>query len=461
MKRPLLVLAALTFLSAGPAAAVPAKKEVSALFEPDARNQLVMTIEAAIARAQAAEGIVPREAAEEITAKADVSLVTAEDLAAEYDIVRHRMVALLNVWKRSLSADARDAVHFGVTTVDIYDTVRLLQVRETIGILLGRMQEVEDELLRLAQEHAETVMIGRTLGQHALPITFGKKAAVWAAANRRNMDRLRQVDARLAEMGVLRGAVGTHLGLGQKGIAVEKRVARELGLETPDPADWHGMRDVFAEYALTLALASRTYAAMGDEIFRLQMTDIAEVVERRPGTAVGSSTMPHKRNPSRSEALIHHGRVIPRLAEVLLDDVVNAFERDNTSRPNRVLEDISLEAAVMVDDALTLLTRLDIDTDRMRANLDRTGGMVMAQRIVLDLEGAIGREAAEEGVRRAAHRAIDDGASFAEALLADPELAPHLDGGLDDLLDPETYTGLSAEQAKRTVSHLKRTRSKN
>jgi adenylosuccinate lyase len=301
-------------------------------------------------------------------------------------------------------------------------------------------------------------MIGRTLGQHALPITFGKKVAVWAAMNRRNIERLKEVLARIETSGILKGAVGTHLGLGERGVEVEKRFAKTLGLEAPDPADWHGVRDVVAEYALALALISKSYAAIGGEVFRLQMTDIGEVIEVRPETAVGSSTMPHKSNPSRSEALVHAGRTIPRLAEVLLDDVENSFERDNTSRPNDVIEQISIEAARMMRDAQRLISSLEIDTTRMRANIDATDGMVMAQRIVLALADSIGREEVEERVRLAAERSIAEKTPFREALLADEILAPLLAERLDALLDPTTYIGLSATQVDRTNAAIARAR---
>ena len=448
------VLLALCLPIAGADASL--RQEIEALFTVDARNQLVLDIEAAIAKAQAEEGVIPKSAAREIENKAHTDYAPAAEIDKENDKVRHRMVALLNVWKRNLDTDAADFVHFGVTTVDIYDTVMMLQIDRTIDLLVADMRDLELALIDLSIEHKDTPMIGRTLGQHALPISFGKKVSVWAAANRRNIERLREVQARLRRLGVLKGAVGTHLGLGPKGAAIEARVSRSLGLSPPDPADWHGARDVFAEYALTLGLMAKTYAAIGDEIFRLQMTDIGEVYERRSETAVGSSAMPHKRNPSRSEALIHYGRTIPRKAEVLLDDVENAFERDNTSRPNRVLEAISMEAGEMVHDALLLIDRLDVNETAMAENLRKTDGMVMAQRIVLFLAPTLGRENAEHKVRDAAARAIDTGTGFREALLDDEDLAPLLANTIDDLLDPKTYLGLAEEQVERTAAQLRR-----
>lgn len=431
---------------------------VEELFEADHKNGLVMQVEAAIATAQADYGVVSTAAAQEITAKADTSYAPSEDIAAEYERVRHRMVALLNVWRRSLSDEADDALHLGVTTVDIYDTVLILQLLAALDVMHEDMLAIETDLVCLAQQYRDTPMIGRTLGQHALPITFGKKVSVWAAQNRRNIDRLHEVKARLRTSGVLKGAVGTHLGLGPDAVGIEQRVSELLSLDQPEPADWRPARDVFAEYAQVLALTAKSNASIGQEIFRMQMTDIGELYERRRSTAVGSSTMPHKRNPSLSEALIHYGRTVPAMADVVLADVESVFERDNTSRANGALKNISVEAADMIATSQRLLTRLEVNPDHMRENLGRTDGMIMSQRIMLFLAEQISREDAETRVREAAALSLDTGMSFREALLADPVIGPILKDDIDTLLDPVTSLGLAGLQVTRTVDWIKQKR---
>jgi len=431
-------------------ASAQSAREIPDLFAPDHRNGLVMEIEAAIAGAQAELGIVPEDAAVEIARKADTRYAPLDEVTAEYEIVRHRMVALLNVWRRSLSEEAGDALHRGVTTVDIYDTVKLLQLLDAIDLMIAEMREIEQGLACLTRQYRDTPMMGRTLGQHALPITFGKKVSVWLAQTRRNIDRLYEVRARLRTSGVLKGAVGSYLGLGEQGMEVERLVSQRLGLDTPEPADWRPARDVFAEYAQVLALIAKSNAAMGGEVYRLQMTDIGELVERRPTRAVGSSTMPHKRNPSLSEALVYHGRTIPSLADVILDDVEAIFERDNTSRPNRTLESITREAADMLDDTRRLIGRLEVDPGRMRENLSQTDGMIMSQRIVLFLGETMSREEAETRVRAAATASLETGEAFRDALLGDPVIGPRLAGDIDGLLDPTTSLGLAGEQVDAT-----------
>ncbi len=450
-------LAAILLATSAPVLAqanTPMPQDVEDIFAPEHRNELVMDVEAAIAQGQADYGYISQEAADEIALTASIRYAPLADVEEEYSRVRHRMVALLNVWRRSLSADAGNALHRGVTTVDVYDTVRILQLRQTIVLLRADLVEAEGRMIALAREHRDTPMIGRTLGQHALPITFGKKVAVWAAANRRNIERLEAVACRLGTLGVLRGAVGTHLGLGPDGPAIEAATADYLGLGPVTPADWHGMRDVFGEYASILAVMSRTHAHIGQEIFLMQMTDIGELYERRVSTAVSSSSMPHKINPSRSEQLMHAGREIPAFASILMDDVANYFERDNTSRPNSTLEDISLAAGEMTGDLNTLLDRLIIDPDRMRENLESTDGMVLAQRIVFAVEQELGKQVAEERVAQAARRALDDGIPFRDALLSDATLRTLIGEEIDELFDFNGYLGASAEQVDATIAWL-------
>ena len=223
-----------------------------------------------------------------------------------------------------------------------------------------------------------------------------------------------------------------------------------MGLAPPEPADWRAARDVFAEYAQVLALTARSNANIGGEVFRLQSTDIGEVRERLAATAVGSSTMPHKRNPNLSEALIHHGRTIAALSEIVLADVENMFERDNTSRPNDTLGDISIEAAKMLIDANRLIARLEVDPVRMRANMNLTDGMIMSQRVMLHLTETMGREEAETRVRLAAERSLTSGKGFRAELLADPVLSQELGGTLDALLDPLADLGLAIQQTEAT-----------
>lgn len=419
------------------------RSDLAPLFTEARLNGFVLELEAALARAQAVHGVIPPEAAAAITDAAVPANLPQEAVDEEYARVRHRMVAFLNVLMRSLDEGHGNYLHFGATTVDLYDSALTLQMRAAIHALIDDLRTIELQLIALAREHRETVMIGRTLGQHALPITFGKKVAGYIGENRRHIERLADLLPRVERSIIMKGAVGSYLGLGAEGQAVETTLAHELGLPTAYPDDWHASRDVYAEYALVLSMISRTWGRFGQEIFLLQMTDIAEVVEARTSTAVGSSTMPHKNNPSLSHALRQHARTVPRLAEIVADDMINYFERDNTSRPNDALEDVSLAAEDMLIDASRLISRLEVDRGRMRANLDLSDGWIMTQRIVFALGETLGREHAENRLRELADEALESGATLRDAIVADPELSAALGADeLDALLDPTTYVGL-------------------
>lgn len=428
-------------------------RSIESIFSRAGLNSYVLEIEAALARSQAELGIIPQSAADEISATASLASIPQAEIDAEYQIVRHRMVALLNVWRRRLSPDSANYLHYGATTVDIYDSARVLQLRASTLVLIDELRDLETGMIALARTHRSTPMIGRTLGQHALPITFGKKVSGWIGENRRHIDRLGQLLDRIERSVIMKGAVGSHLGLGADGMEVELGVAMHLGLPAPYRDDWHPARDVFAEYAGMLAMISRSQGRIGQEVFLLQTTDIAEVVERRPGTAVGSSTMPHKNNPSLSEALIQRSRVIPRLAEIVGDDMINMFERDNTSRPNQVLEEISIETAEMLSEARRLISRIEVDPVRMRENLDRSGGWILAQRFMFALAPEIGRDAAEDHMRDLASSARTSGESLYSVAVTDPVITAALTPtAIQELLDPTTYIGLAAEQVDAVIA---------
>ena len=435
-----------------PAGTIAPPITVDAVFSADQTNQYVLDVEAAMARAQAKHGAIPKSAADEITLKAHTRYAPQEDIKKERGIVQHRMVALLNVWRRQIDPEARPFVHFGATTVDIYDTALTLQLLRSTSLIIQDLREIESLMIQLARSSNDAVMAGRTLGQHALPITFAKKVSTWIGENRRNIERLKGLHTELRRCAILKGAVGTYAGLGERAIDIERSFASELGLLEPYPDDWHGTRDVFATYAWTLALISKSFARIGQEVFLLQMTDIGEIAEPRDPASVSSSSLAQKINPSKSEALIHAGRMIPRLAEVLLDDVVNFFERDNTSGPNSVIEDISILSEDNLDAAKALLTRLQVNRAEMRSNLGRTKGFIMAQRVVFALAAEIGMEEADKRVHAIIDRARQDGSDFRTALLADAEFSQAITPAqLDDLLRPEGHLGLADQQLDAVI----------
>ncbi len=430
--------------------------QVRDLFAYEAQTQIILDVEAAMARAQAAHNVIPDEAARDITMNARAALIPQEQFETEYAIVRHRMVALLNVWRRSLGPSGDQYVHYGATTVDIYGTATIIQVDHAIEALDACLASTIDTMANLAEAHAKTPMIGRTLGQHAQPITFGKKISVWVGEYSRHRDRLSELRVRIRRSAILKGAVGNYSGLGERAIAVEHSFAGELGLDGPYPSDWSGTRDVLAEYGLVLGLIARSHQRIGQELFLLQGTDIGEVRERQRAGVVGSSSMPHKRNPRAPERLVHAGRTIPRLAEVLSDDVVNLFERDNTSRLTPVIEEISAESVGAARTLNALLSGLEVDAAQMLANIGRTRGFAMSQRVAFALSDHMPREEAEALVKRVIADAMADDLDFAEALAMHQEVRPHLDrAAIEVLLDPVNIDASAIEQIERVVTEVR------
>ena len=433
-------------------------KDIAYIYSYDNTNQIVMNIEAALARAQASQGIIPEWAAEEITKKAEVRYMPKTEVDAENEFVRHRLVSRLNVWKRSLENGAEEYLHYGATTVDIFDTVLVLQIKASLGILIDDLIEIENLLLKLTKDNIETYMAGRTIGQHALPITFGKKTSTWLAENRRNIERLKAVEEKINRSVILKGAVGTYLGLGPKGIETELLMSQELGLGTPYIADWHGVRDVFAEYALTLALISKSFGRIGDELTLLQMTEIGETLENLGFKAIGSSTMPHKKNPRGPGNLVNFSRIIPRQSEIILDDMINSFERDQP-RSDETLKDISITAELMTNTAIRLLNELEVNKDVMRKNLNITNGLILSQRVTYFLADIIGKDTAESMIHDIAMKAITENISLSDAIKNDKIASQYFtDQDLKNLLDPETYIGLAIEQVEIIINQIESNR---
>ena len=431
-----------------------ADKTVSEIFNSDYRNQLFMDVEVSLAQAQASLGIIPKWAADAIESKADTKYMSQKDINAEYQLVRHTLVARLNVWKRSIDKDASEYLHFGATTVDIWDTVLVLQLNDTLDLLVADLLDVETSLLKLTKDNLDTYMTGRTLGQHALPITFGKKVSTWLAENRRNIERLRHVQLKIKKSGILKGAVGSYLGLGEQAIETEALMMKNLGLNEPAKDDWHGIRDVFAEYALTLAIISKSFGRIGHELTLLQMTELGETEEDLGSKAVGSSTMPQKKNPRGPGKLIEYSRLIPRISEVVLDDMVNSFERDG-AKSDSELKLVSISTQEMINVAKPLLKTLKVNKLRMRENLNLTNGLILSQRLTFYLADVIGKDTANDLMHDVAKFALNNNLTLKEAALQNEIITQNItESELDRILDPETYVGLAIQQAQMIIEEI-------
>jgi adenylosuccinate lyase len=434
---------------------LPQAESIGQLFSAEWHQTLCMRAEAAMAAVQARRGIIPAAAAAEIARTASVEFVPVALVAAERERLGHTFVAIIEPWS-ALLGDAAEWLHFGATSADVLDTVLVLQCRNAAALFIKHLLALEDRMLELARQHRATVMIGRTVGRHALPITFGLKVASWLGENRRNIDRLESWRARTTT-GTLSGAVSSYAALGEAAFALEADFTAELGLGEPWPMDWKGSRDMFAEYATLLAIVAKTWTKIAQELFLLQGDDIREVEEQTTG--IGSSTMPHKINPLHSRTVMARARDVTNGAGLLLDWMVSIHERDQVSSAD-ALGTISNALDRLLRAAKKMLTGLVVNADTMRANVGRTRGLIMAERAMFLLAPAIGKHTAHQEVRLAAAEAWRCGTTLVEELRRRPAVAG--DAGslaIIDGLDPTAYVGLAPEAVDRTIAFITARRS--
>ena len=421
------------------------------VFDDTATVRAWMRAEAALARAEAAVGVVPREAAQRISAcVADTEWEPAA-LAAGIAETFHPLVPAI----RLLAARCGEAgayVHWGATTQDIMDTGLILQLRDALDLLQADMRALRDSWRDLAVCYRDTPMIGRTHGQHAPPITFGFKVAIWLAELDRHLDRMTACRPRLL-VGQLAGAVGTLASFGQQGMEIQRLMMADLGLGAPAIC-WHTARDGLAELVGILGMLCATLAKVALEVIHLQQTEVAEVEEPFVWGKVGSSTMPHKRNPMMCELIVALGRIVRQDATLALDTMVQEHERDMGAW--QAEWEYVPRACLLTASALAHSTQvargLRVDSQRMRANMDLSGGLAMSEPVMLELGRHIGRQEAHDVVYRISMAVAETGGSFLEALRADPAVNGHLTASqIDTLLEPERYLGAAPACVDRVV----------
>ncbi len=432
--------------------------EMVRVFEDENRLRKMLLVEAALARAHAEVGNIPREDAEKIwrTATSEEAVRRIIRRAREIETeIKHETMALVRALSEACGPSGR-YVHLGATSSDILDTALALQLKEAIGILKARLAELLALLADLAERHKRTVMVGRTHGQHALPITLGFKFAVWAAELMRHIERLEQCEKRVL-VGKMSGAVGTMAGLGPKGPEIQELVMSMLGLRPAEISTQIIQRDRLAELICLMAMVASTLDNMATEVRELQRTEIGELAEPFDERAqVGSSTMPHKRNPVMCERICGLAKVIRGLVVPALENIPTWHERDLTQSSAERF--IVPEALILVDYMVYLMIRvlrgLEIRPDRMARNLALTGGLIMSEALMLELtRRGMARDDAYRLVRSLCLRAIGEGRPFEEVAAESEEVRALLGPGeLEAILRPEGYLGTAVQQVDRIVS---------
>ena len=340
------------------------------------------------------------------------------------------------------------------TTQNITQTGDILQLRRAHGIILGQLGAVLSALAPLAEEHADAPIAGRTHGQHAVPATFGFKVGVWIDELCRHVERLRQAEPRIFTA-MLGGAAGTLASFDGRGLELQQRMAEHLQLGSM-PVPSRTSHDHHAEYCAILAMLAGTCRKIADETYALMKPEFGELEEPVPPGTVGSSTMPQKRNPKLSQDIRAATAQVTALLPLALDAMRTEHEADGST--SAMIERSLHPACELTGDILArmqlLFEGVRVDPERMRANLELSGGLIMSERIMLALGERAGRQRAHDIVYEHAQRAAVEGGGFRELLKADPEITAQLSGAeIDDLLDPASYTGecavIAREQAVR------------
>jgi 3-carboxy-cis,cis-muconate cycloisomerase len=431
---------------------------VRALYTRDARWQLFLDVEAALAQAQADVGVVPQAAADEIARKAKLELLDRERLAANFQRAAHPLVPIIWELDRICEPEAAAWLHWGATTQNISQTAWLLQAQGAHRIFLSLLAQILAALADLAERTAETALPGRTHGQHAVPTTFGFKVGVWIDELRRHVVRLREAEPRVF-VAMMGGAAGTSASLGEKGPAIQARMAERLGLQSMSlPA--RTLNDHMAEYVLLLGMLAATSGKIASETYRLMKQEFGEVEEPVPDGTVGSSTMPQKRNPKLAQDIRAAAAHVRAIAPLALEAMQTEHEgdRSNMMMMRGALEDACILMGDILQRLLILTTELRVFPERMRTNLDLSGGLIMSEAVMLELGRTMGRQQAHHVVSQAAQAAATSDDSFRDVLARDPVVREQLsDTQIDALLDPERYLGLSTTVAREQAALARET----
>src|SRR5499426_1196712 len=383
-------------------------------------------VEVALAQAEARLGLIPQPAADSIKRLASAKDVDLDQLRQSTNVVGYPIVGLVAQLAKQCG-DAGRYLHWGATTQDIMDTAAVLQIQAALALIDEDLAALDRSLAHLASTHRATVMAGRTHLQHALPITFGYKAAVWLSALVRHRQRLAEIRPRVL-VGQFAGAAGTLASLGEKGLAVHDALMAELGLGSA-AIPWHVGRDNVAEAVSLLALIAGSLAKIATDIMLMMQTEVAEAFEPFEEGRGSSSTMPQKRNPIACELIIAAAGIVRQQAGLMFAAMPADHER--ATGPWHLewmaLPEAFLAAGAALKHARAMLGGLIVEPERMRRNLDVTGGLIVAEAVMMALAEHTGRQQAHHIVAHASRAALANGEPLLAALERQPDVTQHLD----------------------------------
>ena len=430
-------------------------EEMRRIWDEENKLQKLLEVEAALARAHAKLGSIPEESAKIISERANTKWVKLKRVKEIESEIHHDIMAVVKALSEVCGEHGK-YVHLGATSNDIIDTANALLIKESLEIVENDLREIRSILKNLAREHKYTVCIGRTHGQHAVPTTYGMKFAIWLDEVQRHLDRILELKERVL-VGQMSGAVGTMASFGEKGLEIQRLVMEDLGLKPARISNQIIQRDVYAELMMVLALIASTLDKIALEIRNLQRTEILEVSEPFGKKQVGSSTMPHKRNPIRSEK-------VSGLARVLYSNVIPALlnnplwhERDLT---NSSVERVILpESFVLLDEMLKsmkkVLSGLEFFPENIKRNLYMTNNLIMAEPLMLKLtERGMGRQEAHELVRQLAMKAFRENRDLIAVARENEDVKKFLTEDDFESLKPENYIGMAPQIIENVIAWI-------
>lgn len=427
-----------------------------AAMSEDAFFQRMLDVEAALARAQARLSIIPAEAAATITAASDATRLDRAAMAAATRNTGYPVVALVKQLTALAGPEAGRWTHWGATTQDIMDTGLVLQVRDGLALIEADLRATCAAFARMAAAHRDTVMAGRTHLQHALPVTFGYKVAVWLSPLLASLDALPRVRERALRLS-FGGAAGTLASLGDQGLDVTRELAKELDLAEAD-IPWHVARDGLNEAACWLGILCGNLSKIATDVMLMMQTELAEVSEPHVRGRGGSSTMPQKRNPIACEYVLSQSRGVHALVPQMLSAMAHDLERGTGPWQAELLAlpQAFLLAHGAVSQARFIAEGLVVDAARMRRNLDATQGLIVSEAVMMGLAPVFGRGEAHHIVNDACDLAIAEGIGLTEALLRDARVAAKLDAAtIAKMTDPAAYLGSAGAFVDRVLARAR------
>ena len=427
-----------------------------AIFSDHGRVQAMLDFEAALARAETRAGLFSPAAAAAIGAQCRAERFDLDALAAAAAQAGNAAIPLVQALTAQVAASDAEAarfVHWGATSQDAIDTGLVLQLRSALAVIATDLSRLSGALAGLAQRHATTVLAGRTWLQQGPPVTLGLRAAGVLSAVERHRVRVASLGERIATL-QFGGAVGTLAALGAQGFDVATALAEELQLVLPD-MPWHAQRDRLAEVATTLGLLVGTLGKFARDVSLLMQTEVGEASEPGAPGRGGSSTMPHKRNPVGSAVILAVAARVPALVSIMLAAMVQEHERGlgGWHAEWETLPEICTLTAGALAQTIVIVEGLEVDPARMAANLDLTGGVILAEAVTIALGAKLGRMKAHQLLEQASAKALGEGKRLRDVLAADAQVSAHLSPtDLDRLLDPKHYTGLAERMVARVLA---------